>query len=148
VGRSGRHTRILAYHIPIAYGDYDGPIVQRVHRIVPDLPEPTKDLMAFYGAGDHGGGPTTINIQSIRAARKEPGAPEMIFGTPDKYFDEVKNLPSLPIVADDLQHHSVGCYTALSEVKKNNRTAEAALVTGEKIAILGSVSCGSRLSTR
>src|SRR5208337_2989135 len=47
-------TRILAYHIPIAYGDYDGPIVRRVHRIVTDLPEPTKDLMAFYGAGDHG----------------------------------------------------------------------------------------------
>jgi len=136
-------TRILAYHIPIAYGDYDGPIVHRVHRIVSDLPEPTKDLMAFYGAGDHGGGPTTINIQSIRAARKEPGAPTMIFSTPDKYFDEVKNLPSLPIVADDLQHHSVGCYTALSEVKKNNRTAEAALVTGEKFAMLGSVVAGS-----
>ena len=136
-------TRILAYHIPIAYGDYDGPIVHRVHRIVSDLPEPTKDLMAFYGAGDHGGGPTKINIQSIRAARNEPGAPTMIFSTPDKYFDEVKNLPGLPIVADDLQHHSVGCYTALSEVKKNNRTAEAALVTGEKFAILGSVVAGA-----
>jgi len=135
--------RILAYHIPIAYGDYDGPIMHRVHKIVTDLPEPTKDLMAFYGAGDHGGGPTKINIQSILAARKEPGAPAMIFSTPDKYFDEVKDLPNLPIVADDLQHHSVGCYTALSEVKKNNRTAEAALVTGEKFAVLGSVIAGS-----
>lgn len=50
-------TRVLAYHIPIAYGDYDGPIMHRVHRIVSELPEPTKDLMAFYGAGDHGEGP-------------------------------------------------------------------------------------------
>jgi alpha-mannosidase len=136
-------TRILAYHIPIAYGDYDGPIVRRVHRIVTDLPEPTKDLMAFYGAGDHGGGPTQINIQSIIAARKEPGAPTMIFSTPYKYFDEVKDFPNLPVLADDLQHHSVGCYTAVSEVKKNNRTAEAALVTGEKLALLGSVVAGS-----
>jgi len=136
-------TRILAYHIPIAYGDYDGPIMHRVHRIVTDLPEPTKDLMAFYGAGDHGGGPTRINIQSIIAARKEPGAPAMVFSTPDKYFAEVKDFPNLPIVADDLQHHSVGCYTAVSEVKKNNRAAEAALVTGEKFATLGSVVAGS-----
>jgi alpha-mannosidase len=136
-------TRILAYDIPIAYGDYDGPIMHRVHRIVADLPEPTKNLMAFYGAGDHGGGPTKINIQSILAARKEPGAPTMIFSTPDKYFDEVKDLPNLPIVADNLQHHSVECYTALSEVKKDNRTAEAALVTGEKFAMLGSVVAGS-----
>ena len=57
--------------------------------------------MAFYGAGDHGGGPTKINIQSIIAARKEPGAPTMVFSTPDKYFDEVKDLPNLPVLADD-----------------------------------------------
>jgi alpha-mannosidase len=136
-------TRILAYHIPIAYGDYEGPIVHRVHRIVSELPEPTKDLMAFYGAGDHGGGPTKINIQSIESARKEPGAPTMIFSTPDKYFAEIKDLPNLPVLADDLQHHSVGCYTALSEVKKNNRAAEAALVTGEKFAMLSSVVAGA-----
>ena len=136
-------TRILAYHIPIAYGDYEGPIVHRLHRIVSELPEPTKELMAFYGAGDHGGGPTKMNIQSIESARKEAGAPNMIFSTPDKYFAEIKDLPNLPIVVDDLQHHSVGCYTALSEVKKDNRAAESALVTGEKFAMLGSVVAGA-----
>jgi alpha-mannosidase len=136
-------TRVLTYHIPIAYGDYAGSITHHVQRIIAESPDPTKDLMAFYGAGDHGGGPTRISIQSILAARKEPGAPAMIFSTPDKYFDEVENLPNLPVVADDLQHHSVGCYTAVSEVKKNNRAAEAALVTGEKFALLGSVVAGS-----
>lgn len=198
-------TRILAYHIPIAYGDYDGPIVKRVHRIVSDLPESTKDLMAFYGAGDHGGGPTRANIQSIREARNEPGAPQMIFSTPYRYFEEVgkeeardsgfgtrdagkeqsevtnsfgtlesgnRNLRSgvpnpppqspnpasgpnpklrvpypefrvpYPVLSDDLQHHSVGCYTAISEVKKNNRAAEIALATAEKFATLGNVLAG------
>ncbi len=135
-------TRILAYHIPIAYGDYDGPIVNRVHRIVSDLPEDVKDLMAFYGAGDHGGGPTSMNIRSIRDARNEPGAPQMVFSTPYRYFDEVRNLPNRPLLADDLQHHSVGCYTAVSEVKKNNRTAEIALATAEKISTLGAVVAG------
>ena len=46
------------------------------------------------------------------------------------------------MVADDLQHHAVGCYTAMSEIKKNNRAAEAALVTGEKLAALSSVVAG------
>jgi alpha-mannosidase len=36
----------------------------------------------------------------------------------------------------------VGCYTAVSEVKKNNRTAELALATAEKIAALASVTAG------
>ena len=162
-------TRILAYHIPIAYGDYDGPIVNRVHRIISDLPEEHKDLMAFYGAGDHGGGPTKLNIQSIKDARREPNAPQMVFSTPYKYFEEIeeqeksgvrssesgvtkgKNESEVtipvsrtpyPVLADDLQHHSVGCYTALSEVKKNNRAAEIALAAGEKFAALASVVAG------
>jgi alpha-mannosidase len=54
----------------------------------------------------------------------------------------VSKLAGLPVVADDLQHHSVGCYTAVSEIKKNNRVAEAALVTGEKLAALSSVVAG------
>ena len=40
--------------------------------------------------------------------------------------------PDLP-VEGDLQHHSVGCYTAESQIKKLNRTAELALVTAEKL---------------
>jgi len=44
-----------------------------------------------------------------------------------------------PVVDDDLQHHSVGCYTAVSQIKKDNRTAEAALATGEKMAELANV---------
>ena len=83
--------------------------------------------------GDHGGGPAKQNIQSIVEMQKTPGAPTVLFSTPDRYFDEVSKLSDLPVVADDLQHHSVGCYTAVSEIKKNNRTAEMALVTGEKI---------------
>jgi alpha-mannosidase len=167
--------------------------VNRVHRIISDLPEQTKDLMAFYGAGDHGGGPTKANIKSIREARAEPGAPQMVFSTPYRYFAEVakngerdselgvgdsgrqnpsevanamgttesgiRNLESgipnpqsripnpvspapYPVLADDLQHHSVGCYTAVSEIKKNNRAAEIALATGEKFATLGAVLAG------
>ena len=46
------------------------------------------------------------------------------------------------MVDDDLQHHSVGCYTAVSEIKKDNRTTEAALVTGEKMAALANVLVG------
>ena len=55
----------------------------------------------------------------------------------------MKNKPEVfPVVDDDLQHHSVGCYTAVSEIKKDNRTTEAALMTGEKMAALASVLVG------
>jgi len=134
-------TRVLTYRIPFGYG-MDEHMQEGVCRFVTELREPTGDLMVFYGAGDHGGGPAKENIQAILDMQKTPGAPTFVFSTPDRYFGEVNKLTGLPVVADDLQHHSVGCYTAMSEVKKNNRATEAALVAGEKLAALGSVVAG------
>jgi alpha-mannosidase len=140
-------TRILTYRIPYSYGLSEH-LDDRLRDFILNLKEPTKNLMVFYGAGDHGGGPAKENIQSLLDMRKQTGVPTILFDTPDHYFDEVAGavreppLQTLPVVADDLQHHSVGCYTAMSEIKKDNRTAEAALTTGEKMAALASVLAG------
>ena len=133
-------TRVLVYRIPISYNDSRSvkPRTLQVLALIKD--QPFKSCMSFYGAGDHGGGATQDNINSIKEVQSEKGAPEMIFSTPDRYFEEIRSLKDLklPTVKDDLQHHSVGCYTAESEIKKGNRTAESSLVTAEKIASVGS----------
>jgi alpha-mannosidase len=134
-------TRILTYRIPYSYGLSEH-LDDRLRDFILNLKEPTKSLMVFYGAGDHGGGPAKENIQCILDMQKQSGAPAILFSTPDRYFDEVGKLDNLPVVADDLQHHSVGCYTAMSEIKKDNRTTETALATGEKMAALASVLAG------
>ena len=134
-------TRMLAYRIPFDSG-FEEYLPYWVRQFIIKLQEPTKDLMVFYGAGDHGGGPTKEIIRSIIDMQKQPGAPAILFSTPDRYFDEVSRLSALPVVADELQHHSVGCYTAVSEIKKDNRTTEAALATAEKMAALASAVTG------
>jgi alpha-mannosidase len=126
---------VLAYRIPLDSG-FEDHLPYWVRRFITKLPEPTKDMMIFYGVGDHGGGPTKVIIQSILDMQKQAGAPAILFSTLDRYFDEVIKLDNLPVVADELQHHSVGCYTAVSEIKKDNRVTEAALATGEKMASL------------
>ncbi len=134
-------TRVLAYRISYSYGLRAGDIQPRMHDFLAKK-EPTKDLMIFYGTGDHGGGPAKDAINAILDAEKQPGAPEILFSTPDAYFGDIAREKDLPVVHEDLQHHSVGCYTAVSEIKKDNRTTEAALVTGEKMAALASVLAG------
>ncbi len=135
-------SRVMAYRIPLSYNSGPDGVSSILHGILADYPGPEHDLMAFYGAGDHGGGPTKENINSIHDIQKQTGAPKVLFSTPSRYFNEVGNLPNLPTVADELQHVAVGCYTAEAEVKKNNRATEAALATGEKMAVLGSVLAG------
>ncbi len=136
-------TRALTYRIPFGYTDA-GALSQRIKQVI-GLHEPVKDMMVFYGAGDHGGGATDENIQSIQRIMAEAGAPKLIYSTPEKYFSEIRGEKrvNLPVVTGDLQHHSVGCYTAESTIKKNNRTAEMALTTAEKVASLSSVLYGS-----
>ncbi|MBK7713698.1 MAG: alpha-mannosidase [Bacteroidales bacterium] len=138
-------TRILTYRIQISYNDSRS-VKNRVEQILTqNRDQPMQSFMAYYGAGDHGGGATKENIQSIEELRADRKAPEVFFSTTDRYFREIRTKGSLnyPVVADDLQHHAVGCYTAESEIKKGNRQSEAALVTAEKLASVAFAALGS-----
>ncbi len=138
-------TKVMTYRIQFGYNESNS-----VHSKVEGLvnlyaKEPLRNVMAYYGAGDHGGGATKINISSINDIRKEKGAPNVVYSTPEIYFKEAREdkTMQLPVVKDDLQHHAVGCYTAEGEIKKGNRQSEAALVTAEKVAAIGSAAWGA-----
>ena len=138
-------SRVLTYRIPISYND-TGSVRKRINDTLAQFNgQPVKKFMAYYGAGDHGGGATKENIRSINELKTEKGAPAIFYSTTDRYFKEIREDKSvnLPVVSDDLQHHATGCYTAESEIKKGNRQSEAALVTAEKIAATGSIAWGA-----
>lgn len=137
-------SRVLTYRIPISYNETQS-VNQRVAEILERFRnQPMKSLMAFYGAGDHGGGPTKANIRSIEELKGEKGAPAVFFSTMDRYFEEIeKENLNLPVVKEDLQHHAPGCYTAGVEIKKGNRQSETALVTAEKLSAIGSPAWGA-----
>lgn len=88
-------------------------------------------MMAFYGVGNHGGGPT---IQLLEKMHRELDK-RYVYSTTDEYFKEVENL-NMPVVTDDLQYHAKGCYSAFSQIKTNNRKAENMLTEAEKYSAL------------
>lgn len=139
-------TKALTFRIPFSYED-PGDVRSHMLKEIDLLHgQPVRDDMDFYGIGDHGGGPTKRNISSIHEIQQEKGAPELLFSTPDRYFAEVRSKPfiaGVPTVADDLQHHSVGTYTAGSEIKKLNRNTEATLAAAEKLSAIGKVAWGA-----
>jgi len=137
-------SKVLTYRIPISYNETQ-PVNKRVEQVLERFQnEPMKSFMAYYGAGDHGGGATKENIKSIEELKTEQGAPQVFFSTMDRYFEDIdKQNLNLPTVTEDLQHHAQGCYTAEIDIKKGNRQSESALVTAEKVATLGSVAWGA-----
>src|SRR5919197_2334047 len=89
-------------------------------------------MMAFYGVGNHGGGPTRENLDSIRRLDGVGTMPRLRHSTPAQFFQTVRaSAKRLPVVRDDLQHHAVGCYSAHSGIKRLMRRAENGLTAAE-----------------
>ncbi len=133
-------SRVMTYRIQNSYGDNGDSARQNLEAIVKIAPQqPMKTFMAFYGVGDHGGGPTKECLKNVEEIRKEKGAPKISYGSLDGYFEKMRAEKALtiPVLKEDLQHHSVGCYTAESSLKKGNALAEEALMKAEKICTAG-----------
>src|SRR5207244_2075723 len=47
----------------------------------------TPSLLVFYGVGNHGGGPTKVNLESLRRMAAAPSAVDLICSTPRAFID-------------------------------------------------------------
>ena len=130
-------SRVLASRPPYHYLTRDEDLQARIAGAAEQAPAGLGEVMCFYGVGNHGGGPTIRNIESILAAQRELPEVETRFGTPDAFFASAgRSNAQLPTVAEELQHHARGCYSVLSEIKRANRRAEHSLMTAERLASL------------
>jgi alpha-mannosidase len=94
----------------------------------------------FLGIGNHGGGITRDHIRGVLALRAEnrAGLPELRWSTLGAYFAAIGKSPaasSLPVIRGELQYVARGCYSAIGELKANNRRAERWLGQAETIAV-------------
>ena len=123
-------SRVNAYRIPRRY-NIDFEAVGILNDIEDKIKNDHLARMAFYGVGNHGGGPTIKLISAIKDMNLE----NAVFSTPDEYFDSAEK-ENLPVINGDLQHHARGCYSVNSYVKKANRECEQNLLAAEKICAL------------
>jgi len=140
-------SQVIACRPPHHYNASPDGLAERIRQAAEQAPLRLGHVMCFYGVGDHGGGPTQANIASILQMAGDLEAPNAVFSTPERFFEaaaeegtgaERKNgdCPYFPVVAEELQHHARGCYTALSEIKRANREAEQLLLAAERFAAI------------
>ncbi|MGQ9631977.1 MAG: alpha-mannosidase [bacterium] len=130
-------SRVLTCRPPHHYGFWgrDEEMAERIRSAAEQAPAPLRDVLCFYGVGDHGGGPTRENIRAIEEAKGCPDLPSVKFSSPDAFFGIARSeTGKYPVVRDDLQHHARGCYSVHSEVKALNRRSEELLMSAEKFS--------------
>lgn len=130
-------SAVRAFRVPFEYCTWPEEIEKHIRRCAGEIKNPGSGLMCFYGVGNHGGGPTKKNIESIAALNEKSDLPELIFASPDDYFLELnKSGGELPVVTGELLHHASGCYSAHGEIKMLNRKAENRLQMAEKLSLV------------
>jgi len=102
---------------------------------VSELPAGCRHTMAFFGVGNHGGGPTERLVRWIRENPEiVPGA-RIEFSTIGRFFEAVeRDAVELPEVVGELQMHAIGCYTVVRSCKQALRRAEHALARADAVA--------------
>jgi len=146
--RSPDGSRVLAYRIPHEYQTVGTGLDEHVRAAVAQFPPDWRELACLYGVGNHGGGPTRANLDSIRRM-SEAGEPARLeCSTARRFFDRLlERGEDLPVVAGELQHHAVGCYSAHAGVKRWNRRAENLLLAAEKWTAVAAVVAGTPPAT-
>src|SRR5882757_7984618 len=133
-------TRVMTHRIPHEYCGPRADLAYHTAKAIAQLS--TNEAMVFYGVGNHGGGPTRANLDSIRKLNELGTFGRLELSSPDRYF-AAQNGDDLPVWAGELQHHARGCYSAHSAIKRWNRRAENALLVAEKWSAMAAVAGGA-----
>lgn len=123
-------SKVCAHRIPLAY-NIDMPRIDMVDKIRELSQKAERDYLAFYGVGNHGGGPTIALIDKIN----EMNNGDLVYSDTETFFETV-DKSKLQTVKNELQHHARGCYSACATVKANNRRSENNLLAAEKLSVM------------
>ena len=131
VGYDG--SRILAHRILEGYNSLLGQAANKVRRWLTEHPGLPLGMLA-WGVGDHGGGPSRMDLRQLDELMNESTGWEIRHSTPEAYFQELAaGNPILPEVAAELNPNAVGCYTSQVRIKQKHRLLENELYLTEKM---------------
>ena len=97
-----------------------------------------KTGLIVYGVGNHGGGPTRRDIETILEMRQWPVFPAIRFGTLGEFFAAAEQRQDqFPVIDHELNYIFPGCYTTQSRIKLANRRCETSLLDASAFCALG-----------
>ena len=121
-----------------------GPLMWKYNGGTDSAPDGALQMMYLYGVGDHGGGPTRVDLDTaVRWQKPDVVYPKLEFSTAASFLDNLTKHESelnLPVWNGELyfQYHR-GVQTSQSETKRGNRKSEVALLDAEKLASIGTL---------
>lgn len=126
--------RVLCYRLKTHYTQGFGFCRERVETEISADDLAKRGLACyFFGMGDHGGGPTIAEIETLRQIKAEKTDLDIRFSTCLEFFQAAEKLPEIPVYTGDLHYHAVGCYSVNRNLKNAIRGAERTLTYTQRV---------------
>ncbi|WP_042163762.1 glycoside hydrolase family 38 C-terminal domain-containing protein [Paenibacillus gorillae] len=125
-------SKVMGHKVADSYSSLLGKAHEKISKWLEENPQTDIGLL-LWGVGNHGGGPSRIDLNAIGELMKETSDVEISHSTPEQYFAELKEQKTLPEFSGDLNPRFVGCYTSMIRVKQKHRQLENELFMTEKM---------------
>ena len=110
-----------------------GEAAEKVTKWIQQRPDRPVGLV-LWGVGDHGGGPSRVDLEDLQRLQSSTSAYAVRHSTPEAYFEDLNAQDSqLPLHYGDLNAWAVGCYTSQARIKQTHRLLENELFSTEKM---------------
>ena len=129
-------SEILTYRIAVGlYHTERDNIEQRLAEGTELALKLNRDVPVFWGIGNHGGGATQEDLETIDAFIAKERRVRIVHSTPERLFTALKpHARTAPVVQGDIQRVFTGCYTSLSRLKRRALATSSALLQTEALA--------------
>lgn len=130
-------SRLMATRLFGSYLSARGKAAEKVENLLKSRKK-FNHLALTWGVGNHGGGPSKIDLEKLAALMKQRDDLNIIHSTPEKYFTALASEGAkLPVRDDDINPWAVGCYTSQIRLKQLHRQLENELYITEKMLVNG-----------
>ncbi len=137
---SGDGSQVNAICLPAEYTTwFHEPTVKNIELTL----ERTKDfdkMVCCYGVGNHGGGPTIENINTIHELQKSMEEAELTFSSYTEFLQDIGEA-NLPVLTGAFERINQGCYSVDSLFKQKMRQAERRLVKADILMSMAADIC-------
>ncbi len=130
-GSEIKAARAATYATPL--GGAAKVIQQRVEQ------QPQDVICVLWGVGNHGGGPSAIDLADIKTLQQESKTEKYIHSTPEEFFAKIQPTER---VESSLRISMPGCYTSMNKVKKKHALLESELWLTERM-LTAALGCGA-----
>ncbi|MBW5447564.1 alpha-mannosidase [Cohnella sp. CFH 77786] len=125
-------SEVMAHKIQGGYNTLLGKAHEKIARWLEENSDAQTGLV-LWGVGNHGGGPSRMDLTRIAERMEQSETFEIVHSTPERYFRDLKQAGPLPRFEGDLNPRFVGCYTSMIRIKQRHRRLENELYMTEKM---------------